>query len=95
MSEIRFELKPVAEEQLRFELKPVSEKGKRRFKKGRKYAPILDRFVEGGHGLVQVEVEGRSASYMRARMIKLIEERGLEDRVKASVLHGVLYLEKA
>ena len=79
---------------MRFELKPVSEKPKRSFRKRSKYAPILDWFVEGGHGIVEVEVEGMSASYVRAQMIKLIGERGLGDRVKATVLNGALYVER-
>ena len=81
--------------EIRFELKPVAEKRKRRFvKRESKYAPILDRFIGGEHDLVKVEVENRDANYMRVQLIKLIEARGLEDRVKASVANGELYLEK-
>jgi len=32
--------------EIRFELKPVAEKTKRRFEKRSKYDPILDRFIE-------------------------------------------------
>ena len=105
MSEIRFELKPVAEKGerrsskrgrsgMRFELKPVAEKPKRRFRKGSKYDPILDRFIEGEHDLVEVEVKNRNASYIRINLANRIKKRGLEDRVEASVVNGVLYLEK-
>jgi len=81
--------------EIRFELKHVSGKRKRSFKKRRrKYGPILDRCIEGGHNIVEVEVEGRGSNYMRSQLIKLVEERRLEDRVKASVVNGVLYLEK-
>ena len=83
MSEIRFELKPVAE-------KPKIRLGKRRSK----YDLILDRFMEGEHDVVEVEVENRGASYMRQILVALVKARGLEDRVKASVVAGVLYLEK-
>jgi len=80
--------------EIRFELKPVAEKPKRRFEKRRsKYDPILDRFIEGEHDLVEVEVENRDASYMRWKMVRLIRARDLEDRVKASVVNGVMNLE--
>ncbi|NVM24165.1 MAG: hypothetical protein HWN68_20595 [Desulfobacterales bacterium] len=80
--------------EIRFELKHVAEKPKRRFKRGSKYAPILDRFMEGEHDLVKVEVENRDGTSIRTQLIKLIVKRGLKDRVKASVADGALYLEK-
>ena len=80
---------------MRFELKPVSEKPKRTFTKRSKYGPIIDGFLSGGHDLVRVEVEGRDANYVRYQLIRVIESRGLGDLVKASVVNGVLYLEKA
>ena len=75
-------------------MKPVAGKRKRRFgREGSKYDPILDRFIEGKHDLVKVEVENRDASYMRWKMVRLIRARDLEDRVKASVVNGVMYRE--
>jgi len=43
---------------------------------------------------VKVEVENRDANYVRSQLAKLIEARDLEYRVKASVVNGVLYLER-
>ena len=80
--------------EIRFELKPVAEKRKRGLKRGSKYAPILNQFMEGEHGLVKVEVENRNVNSIRTQLVKLIEARGLEDRVKASVVNRALYLEK-
>ena len=77
--------------EIRFELKPVAEKRRRGLRRESKYAPILDRFIGGEHDLVKVAVENRDANYMRVQLIKLIEARGLEDRVKASVANGELY----
>jgi len=79
-------------DELIFRLRRVVEKTKR--KRESKYSPILDQFIEGKHDLVEVEVENRDANYMRHQLARLIEERGLEDRVKASAVAGVLYLEK-
>ena len=60
-------MKPVAKRsEIRFVLKPVAEKPERRFERRSKYYPILDRFIEGEHDLVKVEVENRDANYMRS-----------------------------
>ena len=83
------------EEEIVFRLRRLVEKPRRAYRKRRrKYDPILDRFMEGEHDVVEVEVESRDANYMRPQLARLIEERGLEDRVGASVVNGVLYLEK-
>lgn len=79
---------------MRFELKPVVEKPKRTYTKRRKYGPIIEGFLSGGHDLVRVEVEGREADYMRVQLVRVIESRGLGGLVKASVVDGELYLEK-
>jgi len=39
-------------------------------------------------------VEGRDANYLRMQLNKRIEARNLEDKLKASVIGNVLYLEK-
>lgn len=80
--------------EIRFELKPVDERPKRRFKKGSKYDPIIDRFIMEKHDLFKVEAENRNSNYMRLQLAKLIESRGLGNLVKASVVDGELYLEK-
>ena len=77
-----------------FELKPVDGKPKRTHRRS-KYDPIIDEFLSGGNDLVRVEVEDRDADYMRYQLIRIIESRGLEKLVKASVVNGELYLEKA
>lgn len=79
--------------EVKFELKPRKRKPRRRYRKGSKYDPILDAFVKGEDNLVEVTVEGRDASYLRAQLNKRIEDRGLKD-IKTSVVNNVLYLEK-
>jgi len=73
-------------------LKPVEEKPTRRYRKGSKYDPILDEFIEGDHNLVEVAVEGKDGNYLRTQLNKRIEARGLD--LKTSVVNGVLYLER-
>ena len=78
--------------EVKFELKPVEEKPSRRYRKGSKYDPILDAFMEGTEDLVKVTVPGKDANYLRTQLKKRIEARTL--KVKASVVNNVMYLEK-
>ena len=50
--------------------------------------------MKGGHDLVRVDAEDRGANYLRHRLVKVIESRGLEGVVEASVVNGELYLER-
>ena len=80
--------------EVKFTLKPVKRKPARRYRKGSKYDPILDKFLEEEAKLVKVEIEGKDANYLRTQLNKRIEARDLENTVKTSVVNGVLYLEK-
>jgi hypothetical protein len=76
-----------------FNLQPVSEKPSRRYRKGSKYDPILDAFLESPDGLVKVEVPEKDANYLRTQLNKRIDARKLSG-VKVSVVNNVCYLEK-
>lgn len=88
MGELRFELKPVTE-------KPEKTKKPERTRKGSKYEPIIEGFLSGIHDLVKVDAENMDANYLRGQLARIIKSRGLEGIVKASVVGGELYLEKA
>ena len=79
--------------EVKYELKPVEKKPKRMYRKGSKYDPIIDSFLEGTENLVEVTVRGKDANYLRTQLKKRIEARGLK-KVKTSVVNNVLYLEK-
>ncbi|UCD45052.1 MAG: hypothetical protein JSV27_00660 [Candidatus Bathyarchaeota archaeon] len=79
--------------EVRFNLTPVTEKPSRRYRKGNKYDPILDAFMEGTDTLVTIKVESKDANYLRTQLNKRIEARGLRG-VKVSVVNNVCYLEK-
>ena len=79
--------------EVKFDLKPVEEKPSRRYRKGSKYDPVLDRFLNRTAGLVEVSVEGKDANYLRTQLNKRIEARNLRN-VKVSVVNNVCYLEK-
>jgi len=78
--------------EIKFKLKPREKKPRRRYRKGSKYDPILDAFIEATDGLVEVTVEGRDANYLRTQLNKRIDAKGL--KVKTSVVNNVLYIEK-
>ena len=79
--------------EVKFELKPRKEKPSRKYRKGSKYDPILDAFLEGKDSLVEVSIEDRDANYLRMQLGKRIVAKGLEG-VKVSVVNSVCYLEK-
>jgi len=76
-----------------FKLRPIKKKPSRRYRKGSKYDPILDAFMEGTDNLVEVTVPEKDANYLRTQLNKRIEAKGL--KVKTSVVNNVLYLEKS
>lgn len=79
---------------MKFSLKPVRKKPSRRYRKGSKYDPIIDAFLGSSEDLVEVNVEGRDANYLRTQLNKRIEAKDLRTEVKTSVVNNVLYLEK-
>ena len=79
--------------EVEFNLKPIEEKPTRRYRKGSKYDPVLNRFMERAANLVEVSMEGRDANYLRTQLNKRIEARNLRN-VKVSVVNNVCYLEK-
>ena len=58
------------------------------------YDKMLDQFMESGHKLVEMTVEDRRASYVKYMLNKRIDERGLEEQIKASRVDEWIYLEK-
>jgi len=75
-----------------FDLSPVDVMPKRRYRKGSKYDPILNAFLEGNHKLVTVEVPGKDGNYLRTQLKKRVDARGLN--VDVSVVNNKVYLEK-
>ena len=76
-----------------FSLQPVAEKPSRRYRKGSKYDPVVDAFVESTDNLVTVTVPGKDANYLRTQLNKRIDARRMSG-VKVSVVNNVCYLEK-
>lgn len=80
--------------EVKFDLQPVNKKPSRKYRKGSKYDPIIDSFLESEHSLVRVEVPEKDANYLRTQLNKRIEARDIESQVKVSVVNNVAYLEK-
>jgi len=79
---------------IEFELEPVEKKPPRRYRKGSKYDPIIDSFLNGPHNLVKVEAVSKDANYLRTLLKKRIDARDLSNKVEVSVLSNNTYLEK-
>ncbi|MDH5743499.1 MAG: hypothetical protein OEZ52_08140 [Candidatus Aminicenantes bacterium] len=79
--------------EVKYSLTPIEEKPSRRYRKGSKYDPILDRFMDRAAKLVEVSMEGIDANYLRTQLNKRIEAKRLEG-IKVSVINNVCYLEK-
>jgi len=79
---------------VKFDLSPVKEKPSRKYRKGSKYDPVIDKFIEGKSSLVSVESMEKDANYVRTQLKKRIDARGLGDKVEVSVVNDKAYLEK-
>ena len=77
-----------------FKLTEVKQKPQRKLSQKGKYEPILTMFCEKTSNLCRVEVPGKSANYVRLQLKKRIDTLELGKQVKASVVNGVVYLEK-
>jgi hypothetical protein len=77
---------------VKFDLSPVDKKPSRKYRKGSKYDPILDKFLESKNKLVTVEVAGKDGNYIRTQLKKRIDARELN--VNVSVVNNKAYLEK-
>jgi hypothetical protein len=63
-------------------------------RKSNAYDSILDSFLVGRDGIVEVHVDGKEPSYVKRQLSRRIQARFLKDIVDASVINGILYLEK-
>jgi hypothetical protein len=80
--------------EVKFDLSPVDKKPSRKYRKGSKYDPIIDKFVSGKEKLVKVDVPGKDANYLRTQLKKRIDARDLSTKIEVSVVNNIAYLEK-
>jgi hypothetical protein len=80
--------------EIKFELEPVAVKPSRKYRKGSKYDPIIDQFLNSSHELVKVEVPDKDANYLRTQLKKRIDARDLNNQLEVSVVNNVAYLER-
>lgn len=80
--------------EVKFNLSPVKDKPGRKYRKGSKYDPVIDKFLKEENSLVSVEIGGRDANYIRTQLKKRIDARELSEKVDVSVVNNKTYLEK-
>ena len=78
--------------EIKFEMRVVEKKREGKFLKGSIYDPMIDQFIESGDDLVEIEVKGKKASYIKHQLHIRIEKRGLD--IIASSAGGFTYLER-
>lgn len=80
--------------EIKFDLSPVDKKPTRKYRKGSKYDPIIDKFINSKHDLVKIQVSGKDANYLRTQLKKRIDARDMNGKIEVSVVNNVAYLEK-
>ena len=86
---------PEPENEVKFKFKKIKEKPKRAYRKGSKYDPIIDGFLEMEEKLAEISIEKKDANYIRTQLSKRVEARKLDNLVKVSVVNNKCYLERA
>ena len=77
---------------IKFEMRAVEKKREGSFMKASIYDPMIDKFLESGSDLVEIEVEDKKASYIKHQLKTRIKKRGLD--IIASSSGGFAYLER-
>jgi len=86
--------KPETQE-LKFEIKAVKKKPTRKYRKGSKYDAILEGFVTANVPLAEIEVEGKTASYLSTQLSKRLEDNTKLAHISVSTANGMCYLENS
>jgi len=77
-----------------FDLVDLEKKFRRKFSKVSKYDPIITKFCEGTFALCQIDALGKNANYVRLRLSKRIDARGLDKQITISVVNNIAYLKE-
>jgi hypothetical protein len=80
--------------EIKFDLLLVEKKPTRKYRKGSKYDPIINKFLSAKYELVKVEVAGKDANYLRTQLKKRIDAQDMNSKIEVSVVNNVAYLEK-
>ncbi len=80
---------------MKFTINPVKKKPTRKYRKGSKYDPVIANFVKANVPLVEVEVEGKTASYLSTQLGKRLEDNPKLAHISVSTANGMCYLENS
>jgi len=78
-----------------FKINPVKKKPTRKYRKGSKYDPILEGFAKANIPLAEIEVEGKTASYLSTQLGKRLEDNKKLAHISVSTANGMCYLENS
>ncbi len=80
-------------QEMKFAINPVKKKPTRKYRKGSKYDAILEGFVKANIPLAEIEVEGKTASYLSTQLGKRLEDNKKLAHISVSTANGMCYLE--
>ena len=80
--------------EVKFKLTQVTKKPSRKYRKGSKYDPIIDAFLNGKIDMVKIDDCEKDANYLRTQLKKRIDARDLGNKIEVSVVNNIAYLEK-
>ncbi len=80
------------EKPISFKLIDTEEKPVRHYRKGSKFDPIVESFTKSLKPIQKLEVEGKTANYIRTQLKKRIDAGKLP--ITVSVVNDVVYLEQ-
>jgi len=82
-----------------FKLIPIEKLPPRTYRKGSKYAPIMDAFIEATKDKpympINVNVEDAKPNYLRTQLKKLIDRTEAYEDINVCVVNGQVFLERA
>lgn len=81
--------------EMKFAINPVKKKPTRKYRKGSKYDPIIEDFVKANIPLAEIEVEGKTASYLSTQLGKRLEDNKKLAHISVSTANGMCYLENS
>ncbi len=81
--------------EMKFTVNPVKKKPTRKYRKGSKYDAIVEGFVKANIPLAEVEVEGKTASYLSTQLGKRLEDNSNLAHISVSTANGMCYLENS
>ena len=78
-----------------FTVKAVETKPTRKYRKGSKYDAVIQGFIDAKVPLAEIEIEGKTASYIATQLNKRLEDNKKLAHISVSTANKTAYLENS